>query len=153
MQMYFVALMYLHQYIQHVRSRQPITIHFTPHCSTTYVDVACCYRPCSMVCRSITIIITAKTTEYAVWGLDLAGSRKPCVRWGCPLTQPGKYNWTLHVSQWCGFLLNYFEHLLLLCAWHCLLQQRSRPYTVHTFSSWCKMWLTHCKLRAAITPH
>ena len=27
-----------------------------PHCSTTYVDAACCYRPSSVVCRSVMIV-------------------------------------------------------------------------------------------------
>jgi len=27
------------------------SIHFRPHRSTTYVDAAYCYRPCSVVCR------------------------------------------------------------------------------------------------------
>ena len=30
-----------------------ITIIIRPHCSTTYVDVAYCYRPSSVVCLSV----------------------------------------------------------------------------------------------------
>jgi len=37
-----------------------------PHCSTTYVDVAYCYRPSSVVCRSVTIVSPAKTAESIV---------------------------------------------------------------------------------------
>ena len=34
-----------------------------PHCSTTYVDVACCYRLSSMVCLSVTLVSLAKMAE------------------------------------------------------------------------------------------
>jgi len=32
-----------------------------PHRSTTYVDAACCFRPSSVVCRSVTVVCPAKT--------------------------------------------------------------------------------------------
>jgi len=45
-----------------------VTVHrllFMPHRSTTYVDAAYCYRPSSVVCRSVclsvTLVIPAKT--------------------------------------------------------------------------------------------
>ena len=30
---------------------------FRPHCSTMYVDTAYCYRPCSVVCLSVTLSV------------------------------------------------------------------------------------------------
>jgi len=43
------------------------TFVFRPHCSTVYVDVACCYRRSSVVCRSVclsvTIVSPAETAE------------------------------------------------------------------------------------------
>jgi len=30
---------------------------------TRYVDAVCCYRPCSVVCRSVTLVSHAKTAE------------------------------------------------------------------------------------------
>jgi len=37
------------------------TVIIRPHCSTTYVDAASCYRPSSVVCRSVTLVSPAKT--------------------------------------------------------------------------------------------
>jgi len=34
-----------------------------PHRSSTYVDVAYCYRPSSVVCRSVTVVIPVKMAE------------------------------------------------------------------------------------------
>jgi len=34
---------------------------FRPHRSTMYVDAAYCYRPSSVVCRSVTLVSPAKT--------------------------------------------------------------------------------------------
>jgi len=34
-----------------------------PHRSTTYIDVAWCYRPSSMVCQSVTVVNPAKMAE------------------------------------------------------------------------------------------
>jgi len=47
------------------------------HCSTTYVGAAYCYRPSSMVCRSVTVMSPAKmwTDRDAVWVEDLGGPR------------------------------------------------------------------------------
>ena len=36
---------------------------FRPHRRTTYVDAAYCYRPTSVVCRSVTLVSPAKTDE------------------------------------------------------------------------------------------
>jgi len=33
--------------------RHCIKLYFGPHCSTMYVDATCCYRPSSVVCRSV----------------------------------------------------------------------------------------------------
>ena len=34
-----------------------------PHRLTTYIDAAYCYRPSSVVCLSVTVVILAKTAE------------------------------------------------------------------------------------------
>jgi len=34
---------------------------FRPHRSTTYLDAAYCYRPSSVVCRSVTLVSPVKT--------------------------------------------------------------------------------------------
>jgi len=38
-----------------------------PHCSTTYIDAVCCWRPssmvCLLVCLSVTLVSPAKTAE------------------------------------------------------------------------------------------
>jgi len=36
---------------------------FGAHSSTTYVDAVNCYRPSSVVCRSVTLVSRAKTAE------------------------------------------------------------------------------------------
>ena len=65
-----------------------------PHRSTTYVDVAYCYRPSSVVCWSVclsdcrSVSYTSEpsknswTDRDAVWVMDLGGPREPCIRWG-----------------------------------------------------------------------
>jgi len=40
-----------------------IIIIIRPHRSTTYVDAAYCYRPSSVVCRSVTLVSPTKTAE------------------------------------------------------------------------------------------
>jgi len=57
---------------------------FRPHCSTMYVDTAYCYRPCSVVCLSVTLSVglsvipvsPAKngwTDRDVVWVKDFGG--------------------------------------------------------------------------------
>ena len=61
-----------------------------PHRSTTYLDVAYCYRPSSVVCRSVcrSVCHTSErckngcTDQDAVWVEDLGGFKEPCIRWG-----------------------------------------------------------------------
>ena len=36
--------------------------------------------------------------------VDSGGSKEACIRWGCTLTQPGEYDWTVHVRRRCGLL-------------------------------------------------
>jgi len=56
-----------------------------PHRSTTYIDAAYCYRPSSVVCRSVRH--TSKpcknccTDRDAVWIQDLGRPKEPCIRW------------------------------------------------------------------------
>ena len=47
---------------------------FRPHCSTTCIDAAYCYRPSSVVCLSVTVVTFAKTAEliempFGLWTL------------------------------------------------------------------------------------
>jgi len=51
-----------------------------PHRSITYVDSAYCYRPSSVVCRSV--CHTSEPDRDAIWVEDSGGPRKPCIRWG-----------------------------------------------------------------------
>jgi len=61
-----------------------------PHCSTVYVDAAYCYRPSSMVCRSVVlsvaVVSSAKMAELIeilfVWVVNWTGTKEPCIRWG-----------------------------------------------------------------------
>jgi len=57
-----------------------------PHRSITYVDAAFCYRPSSVVCRSVchTNEPCKKgcTEQDTVWVEDLGESKEPCIRWG-----------------------------------------------------------------------
>jgi len=45
-----------------------------------YVYSAYCYRPSSVVCRSV--CHTSEPDRDAIWVEDSGGSRKPCIRWG-----------------------------------------------------------------------
>jgi len=40
-----------------------VPCHFRPHRSTTYIDAASCYKPSSMVCRSVIVVSPAKMVE------------------------------------------------------------------------------------------
>jgi len=62
---------------------------FRPHRSTTYVDAAYCYRPCSVVCLSVSLSVchasepckNSFTDPDAVWVEDSGGPKVPCIRW------------------------------------------------------------------------
>jgi len=57
---------------------------------TAYVDAVYCYRPSSVVCRSVCLSIchtsepceNGLTDRDAVWVEDSDGPREPCIRWG-----------------------------------------------------------------------
>jgi len=56
-----------------------------PHRSTYVGDAAYCYRPSSVVCRSVTLVSPAKTAEpidmsFGLW--TRMGPKESCVRWG-----------------------------------------------------------------------
>jgi len=61
---------------------------FRPHRSTTYVDAAYCYRPSSVVCRSVCLSVftllshVSLTDQDAIWTEDSGGPREPFIRWG-----------------------------------------------------------------------
>jgi len=62
---------------------------FRPHHSTMYIDAAYCYRPSSVVCRSVcrSVCHTSEpckngcTDPAAVWVENLGGPGEPCIRW------------------------------------------------------------------------
>jgi len=83
---------------------------FRPHRSTSYVDVACCYRPSSVICLSVCQTSEACkngwTDQDAIWVEDLGGPREPCVRWGKAVLMGrgvpfAKYRSTLRSSVQC----------------------------------------------------
>jgi len=57
-----------------------------PHRSSTYVDAAYCYRPSSVVCRSVCHISepckNGCTDRDAVWVVGSNGPKESCVSWG-----------------------------------------------------------------------
>jgi len=57
-----------------------------PRRSTAYVDVAYCYRPSSVVCRSVCHTSepckNGCTDRDAFWVEDSGGPKEPCIRWG-----------------------------------------------------------------------
>jgi len=66
---------------------------FRLHRSNTYVNAAYCYRPSSVVCQSVTVVIPAKTDEpikmaFGIW--TLVGPRKhQGAHWCHPATTTG----------------------------------------------------------------
>ena len=71
---------------------------FGPHRSTSYY-AACCYRPSSVVCRSIwhrTVVSPAKTAEQIEMPFGLCTRMGPRnvlqLTWGCALSPPGEYD-------------------------------------------------------------
>jgi len=58
---------------------------FRPHRRATYVDAVYCYRPISVVCRSVSLVSPAKnggTDRDAVCVEDSGGPEDSRVRWG-----------------------------------------------------------------------
>ena len=85
-----------------------------PHRSTAYPDAAYCYRPSSVVCRSVTIVSPGKTAEpiEMPFGMWTAGCLKEArIRWGAHWRHLAT---TIEPSV-CGgdaaFLSNYSDHL------------------------------------------
>jgi len=115
-----------------------------PHRSTTYVDAVYCYRPSSVVCRSVRHTSdpckNGWTDRDAVWvwhgvlyyGYGLWWAKETQVQsyspgsanvpsnvpsWEGTLAPPGEYDWTVHLQRRCGLMSNYFDHCFLLkCA-------------------------------------
>ena len=67
-----------------------VVIVVTPHCSTTYVDAAYCYRWSSVVCRSVCWSVchgresckNGWNDRDAVWTMNSGGPTEPCIRRG-----------------------------------------------------------------------
>jgi len=61
-----------------------------------YVYVVYCYRPSSVVCRSVCHTSepfkNGWTDQDAIWVEDLGGPREPCIRWGGPDTPIRRHN-------------------------------------------------------------
>jgi len=86
-----------------------------PHPSTTYVGAAYCYRRSSVVylsvCMSLLWALQKRLNRSRCrLGCGLGGPKEACVRWACTLTQPGEYDWTVHVLWRRGLLWNYFDY-------------------------------------------
>jgi len=106
-----------------------------PHHSTMYIDMACCYRPSSLVCLSICHSSeTCKngwTDRDAVWVVDSGGPKKPCIRWCAHWHDLTNAIAPSMSSSDVAFLSNYFDHLLVLT-------QRTRFVGHHEEHSACK---------------
>ena len=50
----------------HEKMKHVSHVHYRPHCSSTYVDAAYCYRPSSVVCRSV-----CRSVTVVQWCADL----------------------------------------------------------------------------------
>ena len=70
------------------------------HRSTTYVDTACCYRPSSVVCqsvsRSVTVVSPAKAAEpidmpFGMW-TGVGPTPRKHILDGVTLASPGEYD-------------------------------------------------------------
>ena len=88
-----------------------------PHRSTTYVDAAYCYRPSSVVCRSVTVVSPAKTAEPIEMPFGLktrVGPRKHVLGGGAHWHNLANTNGPAMCGCDAAFLSNYFHHLLLL---------------------------------------
>jgi len=60
---------------------------------TYYVHATYCYRPSSVVCRSVTVVSTAKTAEPIEMPFGLRTRVGPRIgRWKYTLAQPGEYH-------------------------------------------------------------
>ena len=102
--------------------------------------------------------------RYIVWDVESGGPKEPCITWGCTLAPPGEYDRTVQLRRRCGFMSNYFDHLLLLLLFlyilttvvHALVWVGvSRECRVHpvrsntdrhfvTVSTVCVLFLLHC---------
>jgi len=104
-----------------------IVVVIWPHRSTTYVYASYCYRPSSVVCRSVGHTSDPCKNGWserdAVWVEHSSGPKEACIRWcaQCTLAPPGEYHWTVDVRRRCGLLSNYFDHLLTVTSgcWQC----------------------------------
>ena len=101
--------------------------------STTHVHIeattaAYCYRPSSVVCRSVglSVYLSVCLSDIVVspvkmaepiemsFGLRTRMGLRMHVLGGVTLAPPGEYHRTVHVRRWYGLLSNYFDHLLLI---------------------------------------
>jgi len=69
------------------------------------------------VCQSVTVVSCKNswTDRDAVWVVDLGWPKEPwCIRRGCTVAPPGKYDWTVHVQRRCGLLSNYLTTCIIV---------------------------------------
>jgi len=87
-----------------------------PHRSVTYVDAAFCYRPNSVVCRSVTVVspaIPAELTEMSFRiGCGVRWDQGSMYYMGYTLAPPGEYNRIVHVRRRCGHMSKHFKPYL-----------------------------------------
>jgi len=74
-------------------------------------DGVACF--CLSVCHDCE---PCKNDWDAIWGMDSGGPKEACVRWGCTLAPPGKYDWTVYVWRWCGLFVKLLWPLVLCCS-------------------------------------
>jgi len=89
-----------------------------------YVDVAYCYRPSSVVCRSVGLSVglsvchtrepckNGSTNRDAVWVGDSDGTKEPCIRWG-PDPPMGRGNFEGRKGR---PIVKYRGHYVVICA-------------------------------------
>jgi len=60
---------------------------------------------------AVWVVDSSGLKEAQVWSYSPGGANVPS--WKGTLAQPGEYDWTICLWRRCGFMSNYFDHLLL----------------------------------------
>lgn len=71
---------------------------FRPHHMHS-VDMACYYRCRCPRSLCLSVCVLGWTDE-----ISFMGQRDDCVRCGCTIASPGKYDRMIHLLQWCGLV-------------------------------------------------